>query len=76
MSSGITKMAVSPFGESAAFGTAKGGLFSAPVVLDEAARVTQLPKLSGPVGALAWNTSTGELYAACQATITVLQPVL
>lgn len=69
-------MAVSPFGDSAVCGTMKGGLFSAPVVLDEAAEVTSLPSLPGAVGALTWNTSTGELYAASEAAITVLQPVL
>ncbi|CAL8466974.1 g6510 [Coccomyxa elongata] len=74
--SGIAKMAVSPFGDSAVCGTIKGGLFSAPVVLDEAAEVTPLPSLPGAVAALTWNTSTGELYAASEATITVLQPVL
>ena len=74
--SGIVKMAVSPFGDSAAFGTVKGGLFSAPVVLDEPPEVTSLPRLPGAACALAWNSSTGELYAACNAVITVLQPVL
>lgn len=74
--SGIVKMAVSPFGDSAAFGTMNGGLFCAPVVLDEAPEVTCLPHVAGPVAALAWNTSTGELYAASHAIISVLQPVL
>jgi hypothetical protein len=73
--SGVVKLAVSPFGESAVFATASGAL-AAVDLTDLACTLAHVAQLPAPIGSLIWNTATAELYAASQAAIVVLQQVL
>ena len=65
-------MAVSPFGDSMVIGTAEGGLHAVDLI-DLACTLAPVGQVAAPIGSLIWNAATGEVYAATQASIVVLQ---